>query len=103
MTETVDDAGVAGLSEAEKRKKGAVDAKIKKCLQHITILMEMWDPQRYEGRVLAANKVAWLEEVKKAYYRYIHSIFVPPSQSNDIAKKSAFKPKGVMNQLLASI
>ena len=24
---------------------------------------------------------------------YIHSIFVPPSQSNDIAKKSAFKPK----------
>ena len=68
MTETVDDAGAAGLSDAEKRRKGLVDVKIKKCLQHITILMEMWDPQRFEGRVLAANKVAWLEEVQKAYY-----------------------------------
>ena len=63
-----DDAGAAGLSDAEKRRKGLVDVKIKKCLQHITILMEMWDPQRFEGRVLAANKVAWLEEVQKAYY-----------------------------------
>ena len=70
MTETVDDAGAgaAGLSEAEKIKKGAVDAKIKRCLQHLTVLTEIWDPQLYEGRVLAANKVSWLEEVQKAYY-----------------------------------
>ena len=27
------------------------------------------------------------------HFRYILKIFVPPSQSNDIAKKSAFKPK----------
>ena len=32
---------------------------------------------------------SWIKEP----LRYIHSIFVPPSQSNDIAKKSAFKPK----------
>ena len=32
---------------------------------------------------------SWL----KAATRYIHSIFVPPSQSNDIAKKSAYKAK----------
>ena len=37
------------------------------------------------------------------YNGYIHSIFVPPSQSNDIAKNLHLNQKGVMNQLLASI
>ena len=33
------------------------------------------------------------ERMYLKHIRYIHSIFVPPSQSNVIAKKSAFKPK----------
>ena len=46
-----------------------------------------------DGQTVREEKWIRIKYLGLNGYRYIHSIFVPLSQSNDIAKKSAFKPK----------